>query len=102
MCFNAKVSLFTFVLGTLFSILLINQKNTNYILENKVTGIFLIFISLIQLIEFLFWIDINNIYGINKAVTIIAPIFNVCQPIILYLIKYVYYKQNILDRKSVV
>jgi hypothetical protein len=97
MCFNAKVSLFTFLLGTIFSILLINQKNTKYTLENKVTGIFLIFISLIQFMEFLFWIDIDNIYGINKVTTIIGPILNVCQPLILYLIKYVYYKPNIFS-----
>ena len=41
--------------------------------------------------DFLFWIDIKNTYGINKITTILGPILNVCQPIILYLIKYAYY-----------
>ena len=66
MCFNYKVSLFTFAIGTIFSILLIKYGNKKYMLENKITGIFLIFISLIQFMDFLFWIDLKNTIGINK------------------------------------
>jgi hypothetical protein len=73
MCFNYKVSLFTFIIGTVFSILLFKYGNKKYKLENKVSGIFLIFISLIQFMDFLFWIDIKNEYGINKITTIIGP-----------------------------
>ena len=95
MCFNYKVSLFTFSIGIIFSILLIKYGNKKYKLENKITGIFFIFISFIQFIDFLLWIDIKNVFGINKITTIFAPILNVGQPIILYLIKYFYYKPNI-------
>jgi hypothetical protein len=95
MCFNYKVSLFTFIVGVAFSLLLINLKVQKYSLENKITGIFLIFISLMQFIEFLFWIDIKNTYGINKITTILAPLINATQPIILYIIKFIYYKPNI-------
>lgn len=95
MCFNYKASLFTFSIGTIFSILLIKYGNKTYMLENKVTGIFLIFISLIQFMDFLFWIDLENTIGINKIVTILGPILNVCQPTILYIIKYLYYKPEI-------
>ena len=97
MCFNYKVSLFTFTIGTIFSILLINYGNKKYALENKVAGIFLIFISAIQLMDFLFWIDLKNKMGINKITTILGPILNVCQPTILYLIKYFYYKPDVLS-----
>jgi hypothetical protein len=45
--------------------------------------------------DFLFWIDLKNKLGINKITTIVGPILNVGQPIILYLIKYFYYKPNI-------
>jgi hypothetical protein len=71
-----------------------------YYKENKVTGIFLIFISFIQFMDFLFWIDINNNLGINKITTILGPLLNVCQPTILYLIKYFYYKPNIFEIKN--
>ena len=91
MCFNSKTSIFTFSIGTIFSILLFCCGNKQYITENKVTGIFLIFISCIQFMDFLFWIDIKNTYGINKITTILGPILNVCQPILLYFIKYAYY-----------
>lgn len=95
MCFNYKVSLFTFFIGITFSVILFKYGNAKYSIENKVSGIFFIFISFIQFMDFLLWIDIKNIYGINKITTILGPILNVGQPTILYLIKYFYYKPNI-------
>jgi hypothetical protein len=100
MCFNYKSSLFTFFIGFVFSILLIHYGNKTYGLENKISGIFLIFISFIQFMDFLFWIDIKNKIGINHITTILGPILNVCQPTILYLIKYYYYKPDISSFKN--
>ena len=100
MCFNYKVSLLTFTVGTFFSILLMNYGTPGYRLENKATGLFLIFVSLVQFMDFLFWIDIDNKIGINKLTTIGGPILNVCQPTILYLIKLFYYKPNILSLQN--
>lgn len=94
MCFNKEVSLSTFFIGCLFSLLLIYKNPQN--LEYKTTGIFFIFISFIQFIEFIFWIDINNKLGLNKIATIVGPILNLFQPNILYLIKIYFYKPNLL------
>lgn len=91
MCFNPETSILTFSIGTIFSVILFFYGKKKYTTENKVTGVFFIFISCIQFMDFLFWIDIKNTYGINKITTILGPILNVCQPIILYLIKYAYY-----------
>ena len=96
MCFNYQVSLLTFIFGTIFSILLYKYGNKKYDMENKTSAIFLIFISAIQLMDFLFWIDIKNKLGINKIITILGPFLNICQPIIFYLIKYIYFKPDIL------
>lgn len=90
MCFNAQVSFFTFILGTIGSLLLIVYGNPKYKYENTISGIFLLFIASIQLAEFLLWIDINNRWGINRLVTLITPLLNVGQPTILYLIKLLY------------
>jgi len=95
MCFSSGVSIFTFVIGLVFSVLLITYGNPKYSVENRVTDIFFIFISLIQFMDFLFWMDIQNKYGINRFTTIVGPILNVCQPTILYLIKYFYFRPNL-------
>jgi hypothetical protein len=100
MCFNYKVSLFTFTIGTIFSILLIKYGNAKYALENKISGIFFLFISAIQFMDFLFWIDIKNKMGINTITTILGPILNVGQPTILYLIKCYYLKPDIMSMQN--
>ena len=96
MCFNYKVSLFTFAIGTLFSLLLIKHGNPAYALDNKILGTFLIFITSIQFMDFLFWIDLKNTLGLNKLMTIFGPILNIGQPTILYLINAYYRKRDIL------
>jgi hypothetical protein len=87
MCFNDKTSIVTFLIGTGFSIILMNYGNIKYKKDNIVFGIFFIFISLIQFMDFLFWIDLQNKLGINYIVTLLGPLLNVGQPLILYVIK---------------
>lgn len=101
MCFNYQVSLITFMLGVICSYALI-CKNTDtdtdtntYKKENYIFGIFFIFIALIQLMDFIIWIDLDNNYYLNKLIGVIGPILNVCQPVILYIIKYLYFKPKI-------
>jgi hypothetical protein len=64
-----------------------NYGNIKYKKDNIVFGIFFIFISLIQFMDFLFWIDLQNKLGINYIVTLLRPLLNVGQPLILYVIK---------------
>jgi len=97
MCFNAPVSLATFFLGFIFSLILIFYGNPKYKKENIVFGIMLIFISSVQLMEYFLWTDINNKYGINHLMTLICPLLIVCQPIILYIIKIIYFKPDLLS-----
>ena len=60
MCFNAPVSMLTFIMGTVFSVLLILKGNKKFKVDNLVFGLFLIVISMNQLMEYLFWIDLDN------------------------------------------
>ena len=96
MCFNAPVSLGTFLLGFLFSIILILYGNPKYKKENIVFGIMFIFISIVQLMEYFLWIDINNKYGINYLMTLISPLIVIIQPFILYVIKFIYFNPELL------
>ena len=91
MCFNSKVSFLTFSISFITSILWIYYGNNKFHNENKVYGISFIFIAAMQLFDFLFWIDLQNTYGINKVASIIAPIINAGAPTIFYLIKCIYY-----------
>jgi hypothetical protein len=95
MCFNYKASFLTFIIGIISSISLIKFGNNKYKIDNLIFGIFFIFISAIQLMDFLFWIDISNKIGINHITTLLGPILNVGQPIILYLIKLIILKPTI-------
>ena len=97
MCFSAKTSLITFLLGTTFSILLIKYGNPTYKSDNYVFGIMLLFISSIQLMDFTFWMDLKNTMGLNKLATIIGPLLNVGQPTIMYIIKLLYFKPDVLS-----
>ena len=95
MCFDAKTSLFTFVLGTVGSLLLIKYGNPQFKKENLIFGIFLLFISSVQFMDFLIWMDLPNKVGINRLATIIGPLLNKGQPIILWIIKLRYFKPDI-------
>lgn len=95
MCFSAKTSFITFLMGTIFSILLIKYGNPKYKTDNQVFGIMFFFISAIQFMDFTFWIDLKNTIGLNKFATIVGPLLNVGQPTILYVIKLMYFKPNL-------
>lgn len=87
MCFNAPVSLITYIIGSVFSILLILRANK----QDKILGYFFLFVSQMQLFEYIFWKN-QECNIINKTITIIAAYFNHLQPFILYLAICYYYK----------
>lgn len=101
MCFSANASIVTFLIGILGSLLLIYYANPKFKLENKIFGITFIFISLIQLMDFIFWIDLQNKIGINKVATIVGPILNTGQPLIIWFIKLFYLKPNIFSVNNI-
>ena len=87
MCFNAPVSLLTFFIGMISSIILVNYGSEKYKLQNLVVGIFFMFIASVQLMEYIFWIDLDNKMGLNKIASIIGPLLIFGQPVIFFLIK---------------
>jgi hypothetical protein len=93
MCFSAKASLGAFLIGLIGSVLLAcvgGRTNISF-------GVFFIFISLIQLMDFAIWSDLGNKIGLNRAATTIGPLINVGQPLIMYLIKMVVFQNYRLD-----
>lgn len=92
MCFSAKSSLSAFFLGIISSILLIYFGNKKYNKENTAFGIYFIYVSFMQLFDYLFWNDLDNKNKINEKVTLIAPLFIFYQPLVLFIIKSIIFK----------
>jgi hypothetical protein len=87
MCFSAPVSLATYLLGTSFSYLLYLENDVSY----KIIGIFMGYVVLMQLIEFLLWShQVCDIY--NKSISFAGMILNYFQPFILGLLLLHFYK----------
>lgn len=97
MCFNWQVSLLTFVIGCVLSIILAKYGNPKYKFENHIGGIFFIFVALVQFMDFIFWIDLDNAMGLNKLMTLIGPGLVIGQPIWVYIIKIMVSNLNVLD-----
>ena len=97
MCFNKEVSLFSFFTGIIFSILLYQLNNVSY----KIIALFLGYVSLMQLIEFLLWShQVCDNY--NKIISICGMILNYAQPIILAILLLTFYKQSKENKKYII
>ena len=86
MCFSKELSIKSFIFGLISGLLLIffgNDKSKN---TNKAIGIFFIFVSFMQLIEYFIWEDIDCKNGLNKFSFGLGPMLNHLQPIIFFLL----------------
>lgn len=81
MCFSAKVSLFTFIIGIVGAILCVSLGKVMDI----ILGLFLGYVSLMQLIEYLLWKH-QKCDNYNKIISIIGMLLNHFQPIVLGII----------------
>ncbi len=96
MCFSKKSSLLTFLIGVIGSLLLIFYGNKKYSKENLIVGLYFIFVSFMQFLDYLMWSDIDNKDGINHYSTLLAPLFNYLQPNVLFILcQNIYQKYNI-------
>jgi hypothetical protein len=89
MCFSAEVSLLTFTIGTVFSILIFQFDEPSY----KIFAGYLFYISLMQFIEFLLWRhQICDDY--NRRTSIAGMFLSHLQPIVLAILMVTLYKQS--------
>jgi hypothetical protein len=102
MCYSKELSLKSFLVGLITSILLIHFGNKDKQKSNLFIGLFFIFVSLMQLVEYSLWNDINCNTGENTFVSKLAPVLNHMQPIIFILLaSYLLSSKNII-RNNVV
>ncbi len=97
MCHSAPVSLVSFTIGAIFSYLLYCENDISY----KILGIFLGYIILMQLIEFLLWShQVCDNY--NKSISFLGMYINYLQPFVLAMLLLYFYKQHNFNKKILI
>lgn len=92
MCYSRNLSLTSFIFGIMSSVLLLKYGNEESKNTNLAIASFFIFVSIMQFIEYLLWSDINCVNGLNKFGSIIGPLFNQLQPVMLLIFASMYVK----------
>ena len=84
MGFDKYSTIFTFFLGTINSLKLIDSNNSSNKLQNLVTGkVFMVLFGL-KLFEFFIWLDKDCISGINEMANIMGSLFDNLVPTFIY------------------
>jgi hypothetical protein len=94
MCYSKEVSITTYGIGSITSLLLYNKDNISL----KISGLFFLFVTQMQLIDYFIWKN-KECNNFNKDVSHIGAILNHMQPIVLYLlVKYYNLKLNEINK----
>lgn len=102
MCYSKDLSIASLSFGIIASLSLIYFGNVQSSLTNKAIGYFFLFVSLMQLVEYFLWIDIECTNGFNKLGSLLGPIFNHLQPIVLLVLANIYLQpENIISSEIV-
>lgn len=83
MCYSKELSLASLIFGIFASMTLIYFGNKESSATNKTIGFFYLFVSLMQLVEYFLWIDIDCKNGYNKLGATVGPILNHLQPVVM-------------------
>jgi len=97
MCHSASVSLGSFTIGAIFSYLLYRENDISY----KMLGVFLGYIILMQLIEFLLWShQVCDNY--NKSISFLGMYLNYLQPFVLAILLLYFFNQPKFNKNIII
>lgn len=102
MCYSKDLSLSSLIFGITASLTLIylgNKKSSN---TNKAIGYFFLFVTLMQLVEYFLWLDIDCVNGLNKIGSMLGPILNHLQPVVLLILASLYLEPANLISPSII
>ena len=95
MGFDKNSSLYSFLIGIITSLNLMNSDNIIFKENNQITGkVFLVLFSM-KLFEYFMWFDHNCKFGINEASNIMGSLLDNITPSIIYFLFTV--KKGIFD-----
>ena len=86
MCISAQASLKSFFTNLVSAGLLVYLGNEKLFVVNVIVALFSIFTSFMQLIDYMMWIDLDCTKGTNKFASIIGPVINLIQPLVIFFI----------------
>jgi hypothetical protein len=86
MCYTKEASIGAFVTSILSCLALYIYGNPKYKKENLNIIILFVFVSFMQLFDYMMYIDPNCTQGWNKLAGVLGPLFNAFQPSLLYLL----------------
>jgi hypothetical protein len=83
MCISARASIISFLTNLFSCIALVKFGNANLRFYNYIIATFLIFVSLMQLVDFGMWIDLGCKTGFNKLASSAGVILIFLQPLVV-------------------
>lgn len=102
MCYSADLSFTSLSFGIFASLMLINFGSPQSTNTNKAIGYFFLFVTLMQLVEYFLWIDIDCVNGFNKLGSLLGPILNHLQPVVLLILATTFLEPSNLISQSVI
>lgn len=101
MCYSSNLSILAFLTWTIWCYLLYQYGNKKYAIQNKAIIFFMLFIWIIQILDYITWNDLDNIKGHNYIVSNLYPIFLHWQPIVMLSVFIYFLGDNTLFNKQV-
>lgn len=103
MCYSKDLSMKSFLFGLMSSFLLFYFGNKNEQNVNTAIATYFVFISFIQLMEYMMWDDIECKTGKNYAASLIGPILNLSQPCVMLLVAYYFLEsREVIPKNNII
>jgi hypothetical protein len=90
MCISKNLSFVSFTVAIVSSILLLKLGDAP---ENRVIAYYMMFVGIMQLVDYGAWADLGCTSGLNRISSILGPILNHIQPLMFLGLTY-YYLQS--------
>ena len=98
MCISAYASANSFLVNLISAICLIFYGNSNLKIYNLIFGLFAIYTSLMQVVDFGIWTDLSCKIGTNRIASLLGPALVYLQPAMIFIIAYFVFNKTKLGR----
>ena len=92
MCISASSTILSFTTNLFSCLLLVRYGNKKLYYYNLITSYLLIYVSLMQFVDFGIWVDLDCKKGSNKVASFLGRILNFTQPLVMFGL--IYYLTN--------